>query len=63
MNFPTQTLLMPVGPHFSVLDDSLIKGYYAKILSHIRKEFFPDEKDRVVKMELFRQISKHSAVF
>lgn len=61
MNF--LSLVMPVGPKIKVLDNVIINEYQGKMLSLIGKEFFPDEKDRIFKMELFRQTSDHSAVF
>lgn len=63
MNFPTEPLIMPIRPEIKELNHSVVCDYYTPILSRIGKEFFPDEKDRIVKMELFRHLSEHSAVF
>lgn len=63
MNFPTEPLIMPIRPEIKTLNHSVVCDYHTKILSRIGKEFFPDEKDRIFKMELFRHLSEHSAVF
>jgi len=63
MNFETEPLIMPIRPEVKDLNHSVVCDYHTQILSRIGKEFFPDEKNRIFKMELFHHLSEHSAVF